>query len=257
MKMRFLLPALFAAKSLFAAPIEEVSELKEILPLIDFSIPETLVVFDIDNTLLQSKRHLGSVAWADHKMEALKKKGLSGDEAQEIINIWWTAVQPHTPVEPVDPNTPQLIKDLQNRGITVLCLTARTPRESAVTLQQLQQVGIELKGEDEPQWLPLNRKALFHRNVLLATPFNKKSEAILAYLSANHLSIRQLIFVDDKRSHVEDIAKAFEEKEIRCIGIRFSGADQQHVRYNPQIGEMQWKHFPEALSDEEAELLTR
>ncbi|NGX60240.1 MAG: hypothetical protein KR126chlam3_01409 [Chlamydiae bacterium] len=254
--MRRLLLSALISQSLLSGAIIEISDMKDMLPLLDFSDPtKTMIVFDIDNTLLQAKQQLGSVAWGEHMTKELIKKRVPHDEAKEITNILWSAVQPYIEIEPVLPNTSWLVKDLQTQGATILCLTARAPHEVAYTHRQLKSIGIDLDGTDKQQEFFLNRKVLFYQNILFSTPFNKKSKTLLCFLEHNQLDVNQIVFIDDKYSHVEEVIRALEKKGITCLGIRFSGADQRVAQYNPKISALQWEAFPKILSDEEAEII--
>lgn len=247
--MRPLLFSFFLFHTLLSGSIVDISDLEEILSHVT---AKTLVVFDIDNTLLQAKLHLGSVAWGDYMIQSLVDKGVSEEGAKEIMNQLWTAVQPSIPIQPVDEKTSEIINRLQDQGVSLICLTARAPHERSYTHKQLHHIGIDFKGEEELKTFDLDREALFHRNVLFATPFNKKSEVLLHFLGQGALDVEQVIFVDDKYAHVEDVTMNLEKKGIRCVGIRFGGADSQHEEFDPQICAIQWEAFPDIVSNEEA-----
>lgn len=232
MKYLFLL---FIPTFLFAE-IREIARLNEILPLLE---SRTLVVFDIDNTLLEASQQLGSVAWADYMVADFERKGISHREAMEIESVLWTAIQPHIAVRPVDPETVQVLNQIHKQKSSILCLTSRTPQELDHTLSQLNSIGIAFTSE----------------NILFCTPHRLKSEALLAFLHQCKLHPDGVIFIDDKYSHVCDVHRGLEEKGIFCMGLRFNGADRQHLEFDPRIAEIQWRAFPHHLPDEVARML--
>lgn len=249
--------------SILISYIVETSQFHDILAHLEYAAPDkTLVVFDIDNTLLEASQHLGSVAWADYLISNMKSKGIDHKKAQEIENVFWMIVHPHIQVQAVDPNTSQVIQEIQNRTITILGLTARTPDEFGYTFKQLRSIGIDLTNQKQlplsDQQILLDARASYQEGVLFSTPYNKKSEVLYAFLENNHIEPECIIFVDDKHHHVVDVQRASEDRGLKFIGIRFSGADKQFINFNPAIAEIQWGVFPTIISDQEAlEMLFR
>ncbi len=215
----------------------------------------TLVITDIDNTLMQSVDHLGSIAWGEHVVSDLIQKGICPDEAQQIENILWRAVHQKIPIRPVDSNTACIVAEIQKRNIPVLGLTARAPRDSEYTRRQLHFLGINLAHitpiTDMRHTLALENEALYEEGIIFATNFNKKSHVLLHFLERHNLKPDLVIFIDDKLHHVTDIQEALTLLGIPCIGIRFSGADDQIKAFHPTITDVQWKAFPEYISDDE------
>lgn len=226
-----------------SADILEMEHLRDIRCHID---PETIVVFDIDNTLLEAEDHLGSVAWGDFIARELESKGISKEEAQEVVSIFWRTVQPHIQVKAVDGEAGQIIHEMQDQKVKVMCLTARMPQELLCTLKQLDAIGVNIQETapvaDSAEMI-FNRKALYSNGILFATPFNKKSEVFISFLKINKLPYKRVIFVDDKQSHVLDLQEALEREGIDCVAIRFAGADNRVKQFDPVAAELQWKNF--------------
>jgi hypothetical protein len=122
--------------SLLFGKIIETESLHDILIHLDQTLPnckQAIVIFDLDNTLIMSSEHLGSVAWGEYLIDKLQSKGVSKKEAFLIQNIIWRAIQPHIKVQVVDPKTNEVISELRKRQISILGLTARFPEESWYT----------------------------------------------------------------------------------------------------------------------------
>lgn len=218
---------------------------------------KVLIVCDIDNTLLRAGQQLGSVAWGDHTMAELVRKGISIQDAEEIEGILWKAVQPFVKVQSVDPETPMILENIQNKGFLIFGLTARCPDEAGYTIKQLISIGIHLeKLKTQFTFESLNneiKKPLYTHGILFGTPYNKKSQILFNFLDENRIYPECMIFIDDKLSHVEDLSMACLERNIPFFGIRFSGADECVKAFNPQIADIQWKLFPTLISDKQAE----
>ncbi len=220
-----------------------------------------LVVFDIDNTLLKSIQHFGSVAWGEYVIKDLEKKGISKREAIEIESIFWKTVQPYIKVQAVDPDTQSIIRAIQEKGIPVICLTARLPEELPNTHRQLQSIGLDFS---KTHLLPgtmhslhLTPDTLYSHGILFATQRYQKSEVLISFLREAGLNPQKILFIDDKRGHVEDVVNTLSDIGIKCIGFRFGGADKDASQFNPLIADVQWRTFPLMLSDEEAYALLK
>ena len=74
----------------------------------------------------------------------------------------------------------------------------------------------------------------------------------LAYLKKLDKMPKQIVMIDDKMSHVKNIAETLEPLGISFIGIRYGGADEKVKAFNPKIAEIQLEHFQKILSDEQA-----
>jgi hypothetical protein len=241
--MLFLMPLLVFGN------IIETNRFADILDHLDVN-KRTLVICDIDNTLLESEQQLGSVAWGDHMIAELKRKGLSEWQAEEIENIYWRLVQPYISVRPVDPHTQDVVRYMQQQGVDVLGLTARAPQEAACTVAQLKAIGVAFKDEATYE-LPVQPPALYHAGILFSTPHHKKSDVLLAFLAKSQIDPAFVIYIDDKISHVQDVVQRLENEKVPCIGIRFSGADARMKEFDAHVAEIQWKAFPDLLSDDE------
>lgn len=223
MKNKLLL--VFAWIATLHGEIRETARIGVILDEVQNCLPEeTLVICDIDNTLLKASQYLGSIEWSDHVKALLEADGMSKKEAARIENILWRNVQPHISVELVDPETTHIIKRLMEKGVFVLGLTARTPEEADYSLEQLHSLDIDLEGPfvRDVQLFRLESNALYKNGVLFSTPLNKKSEVLLAFLKKNKLFPKRVVFIDDKFCHVQDVIHALEKRDISCLGLWFN-----------------------------------
>lgn len=257
MKTKFFFLAFCIFPVLLTAHIIEITRLEEILQHIQPDEEKTtLVVFDIDNTLLKATQQLGSVAWGDDIAKNLENKRISKREAQEVVSVLWRTVQPHIKVQAVDPHTQSIIRKIQSQNIPIMCLTARKPQEAEYTRSQLQSIGIDLSSTRLTpafeQFFHLTSDTLYDEGILFATPLNKKSQVFISFLEKTKINLKRVIFVDDKMEHVKDVKEALNHLKIECIGIRFGGADEDVRQFNPLIAKIQWDEFPRLVSDEEA-----
>lgn len=260
MKIKKLLFVILILPKFLMGEIIETSQFEDVLLHVEQNASKELfIVCDIDNTLLRGSQHLGSVAWGDYMVAQLERKGISKQQAEEIENILWKTVQPYVKVKLVDPKTSEVIQEIQNRKISIVGLTARSPDEVECTTNQLLSLGIDLSFEGRHPFVSTtclsmeDRDALYDKGILFSTPFNKKSSVLFSFFEKYSIFPECIIFIDDKRSHVEDIEKACKELNIHFVGIRFSAGDEHVKNFNPLLADIQWEVFPTIISDEQAE----
>jgi len=238
----------------------ETDRFEDVLSYIEASSGQVLVVSDLDNTLMRAKSQFGSVEWSDHLVRQLEEKGIDSARAQVLENAIWQAIQPHIEVQEVGEHTRETITEIQKRRIPFMGLTGRTPAECDVTRQQLKTIGIDFECSNVPKGsvtFPLKPSAAYERGILFATPFQKKSAVLAAFLDEFGLKPECIIFIDDKMSHVRDVARLAEVRGIRYVGIRLSAQDEAVSQFNPALAAIQWSLFPQPLSDAEAEKILK
>ena len=135
--LALLLPALGAR-----AEVREIKSMSEILPEIR---PTTLLVFDLDNTLVEPAGNIGSDQWYDYIVKALRRDGLDEAAAEAQAGALWTRMLGAVKVKPVEELTPILLREQQKRGLKILALTARGPEDAPATFAQLKAIGRELR----------------------------------------------------------------------------------------------------------------
>lgn len=240
---------LFLFPKILFGEIIETSNFEDVLQKIDQKV---CVIFDLDNTLMMADQQLGCVAWGEHVISQLEGKGILRKKAEIIENILWKAIQPHIKVRVVDKKIPGIIDDLKKQKMMILGLTARSPDEAACTINQLSSIGISFEKQFEEETFFLENETLYKDGILFGTSFNKKSEVLFAFLNKHALTPCSILFVDDKLSHLKDMEKACQSREIVYTGIRFGGADQQFKDFDPKIAAIQWELFPYIISDQKA-----
>jgi FMN phosphatase YigB (HAD superfamily) len=219
---------------------------------------DTLFVFDLDNTLIETAQHLGSDQWFSHKLDFFVKEGLSLDEALNRVVTQLIEVQNRSEMRLVDPAIPDLLYKMQRKNVSMIGLTKREPRMSERTLKQLAPLHIDFsrtaKIKEELVFDELQGTTL-KQGIIFVGPGIEKGPALMAYLKQLNKQPKKIVVIDDKMSHIQNIANVLEPLEITFIGIRYGGADEKVRAFNPKIADLQWEHFQKILSDEQALLL--
>jgi FMN phosphatase YigB (HAD superfamily) len=251
--MKKLFIILWLLPCLVRGQIIESDRIEVILPHVT---EETWVLFDLDNTLIESSLHLGSIQWESHLKKHSLKLGYNEHEIGTILEKFWTFVQHFIPVRLVDPQAPNVLKQLDDSNATVFGLTARAPNEVDYTRRQLDSVNISLCTEPSyPEQFPLlaSEPILYDRGVIYCGD-NTKSEALIAFFNAIGRLPKKVVFIDDKFEHVRDLERTLEQMGINFIGIRFSRADERVQSFDSEVANLQFSQLPQIISDEEAKL---
>lgn len=258
MKWNFLLFTLIA--SLLSAEIIETRRFSDVLTHVT---EDTLVLLDIDDTLLLPKQTLGSDVWFCHRWDQLKKSGLSVEDALEKALAEWEAIRHLTEVKLVEEGSDLVVKELQAKGGVVMCLTTQGLALTTRTIQQLKKLNIDLSesgpSKDECYFLndreKLERKeGVLYRKGILFTAGSKKGKALLGLFSRLGITPKHVLFINDKLSHLKDVEEDLNQAGIAFTGLRYAIGDERVKNFNPQITDIQWLNstFEQILSDEDA-----
>lgn len=212
-----------------------------------------VVVFDIDNTILEPVQTLGSDQWFEFLVK--KYEGQGQDHAKAILSSQqdWNLVQQKTEVRLVETRTAKLIRKLQFRGITVIALTARPDSLSNVTARQLSSLGVHIE-----QYAGYSNPEVVYANGIIFSAGKNKGVILRDFLERLNIQPQRLIFVDDKEKNVSNMDAEFVKTSIVNINYRYSAADTRVHAFSADIAELQWEHFlatGELLTDEEAQEL--
>lgn len=247
----FLLFALFWA-TVLPAEIYETSRMDELYGHLE---PGMLVVFDIDNTLIEPVQELGSNQWFENRIKEYFSHGYSNHNALHTALKEWIAIQHITFVKLVEPGIDEVVKDLQGKGYTVMGLTTRDLTLSDRTAEQLQSVGIDLSKTaptQEEVFFMNERGVLFHKGSLF-TAATHKGEALHKFLEISGYQPSSVMFINDKYSHLIPVEEYCSQSGIPFVGLRYGHTDEKVKNFCKQIADVQFYHFGHILSNESAE----
>lgn len=231
---------LIFATLLARAEIHEIRSMREAEPWIARA---GVVVFDLDNTVLEARQMLGSDQFFTHLLRKAAERGLSGAAATDWALERNALVQPRGPVRAVEEETPALIDRLGRTGRSVFALTARPVAWEQGTLGQLRGLGVVFP--DGVRFLPRGRT---------------KGEELLAALRASGKGANGVVFIDDKLHHVESVERALTDAGYQVWSLRYGAADATVAAFDPAVADFEWDYFlryDTFLSDAAARALLR
>lgn len=253
--MRKLFSLLFIATiSLCFGKIIETKNFSEIYDHID---KNTLIVLDIDDTLLVPTQMLGCDAWFCHRVKLYQELGMDKGSSLETTIAEWEAVRHITQMQLVEPGTEKIIQDLQNQGYMVMGLTTQGLALATRTSQQLadQQINLTLTAPTkEDHYFLVNHHGILFRNGILFTSGRSKAEAMEKLCTAMNLHPKKMIFVNDKKDNLQDLERYALNRGIDFTGLRYGFSDFRKEAFDKKIADYEFcnSSFDYIMSDEEA-----
>lgn len=261
-----LIVAVLGFFSFVNAEIIEIQNISEILPAIE-SV-DTLVLFDMDDTLTDSTISLGTGSWRKYirsNIEEYQQKYGSRWGNIDLHDKLTSIVANKVPVKAVEDQMPQLVASLQSTGIPVFVFTARGKSKwyateidgvDRLTRNQLLYAGFDFARTQVPQKLK-SMGSFYADGVIFSSPL-KKGLFLKKLLQETGYQPKKIVFIDDKRDQVESMEKATQELGIPFVGFWYTRADQEHENFDPFVTTIQLKRLLETgeiLTDEQASRL--
>lgn len=219
----------------------EIRETKMMADAIKAADSKTLLVFDLDNTVIEPTNQLGSDQWyyfLEEKYQKVDK--LNEDEAYQKAMRVWNATQGLIKIKPVEKVTPKLIADAQARGIKTMGLTARTLDIASKSIEQLESIGVKMDRR-APHGKDMDIKskdlAKYTRGVLFVGDRNDKGVLLKEFLTQINYKPLKIVFIDDKEKHVKNVEKAL-AGFAPYIGFRYGAADEKVKSFNEDLKQL-------------------
>lgn len=250
--MKTLFLAFLLISSSAFAKISELASYKDLdLSQID---QNTLVIFDIDNTLLRQDSMIGTHQWGDYIRERGIRRGLTPQAASELQHKSFGDLQPYVHVVPVEAGIPEMLKSLKDRQIPHFALTARGPVLRKTTLRQ-----IRILKHDFSQSFPEQKDlSVLGDHLEAGVIFSgsvSKGELLKRILNNSVKPVKKIIFIDDRKYNLDSVETSLADSGIELVSLRYGGADQFVRDFNPKIADIIYSYYLERfvmISDKEA-----
>jgi hypothetical protein len=243
--------------SSISAAIIEIHNFREVAP---YLTKNTLLILDIDDTLLIPKQMLGSDMWFQSRVEQQKALGLSPVEALEKALNEWEGIRHFTEMQLVEPGIEKIIDDLQKKGHIIMGLTTQPLTSSQITSRQLKDHQIDLTLTAPYQkscYFQNENTAILYAYGVLFSSGTSKGKALFHLLEIIKKKYHRIVFINDKTSHLSDVAQAAQGNKTEFIGLRYAYSDFRKKAFDARIAniQLQTSGFSHILSDKEAEEL--
>lgn len=236
--------------------IIETHTIEDVIHLID---KDAWLIVDLDNTTFEGKQALGHTEWFyDKAYRMMREQDLTLEEATRECYPEWIEIQRVCPVKPVEEAFITALNELQKQGHLVMGLTHRQPSLVDSTLRQLNSIGLNFH-ESAPSKnifsVPSSTPTMYRQGVLFTGEYNKKGEIFVRFLSIIDQKPKKVVFIDDKRSHVEDVNQALQKIGVEYLGIHYKAIELADKVYYPELAEFQHKFLNKIMSNDAAMLL--
>ncbi len=207
----------------------------------DYADPNTLIVFDIDNTLARTGTELGSDEWFCHLVEQKEEQGHDHLSAIYLALPLAYYAQFNLSLQLTDLILPTLFNWLKDQHINIIGLTSRGLFLAERTYEQLNNIGLTFLLDQSTKQefiLPLIHPCLYKYDIIFCSN-NDKGEALLLFFDMTDYHPTSVIFFDDRMHHVIAVDKALTEHNINCLSVRYTGCDGNVHNFDPAKAEAQ------------------
>jgi hypothetical protein len=237
-----------------SATIIETKSFKEVP---SFVTEDTLVLLDIDDTLLIPVQMLGCDEWFKHRLELHLKNGMTFSHALDLALAEWEAIRHITEMEIVEPGSEDIVRDMQKKGVKMLGLTTQGIALSYRTVKQLQSHHINFLDSSpfkEPFYFEEKDQGVLYRKGILFTSGTAKGEALFKLCDHHNFRPKRIVFVNDKDTHLKDVEESAEKRGVEFIGLRYGYSDGRKASFDPHLADIQFKNsgFHGIINDDHA-----
>ncbi len=235
-KFLFLVSFLVQSQSFAINAIVESDDMVEIYKKITENLkshPRTLVVFDIDNTVLAMKTNFGSDQWFNWKAEEVMKKD---PELFDVVLAWQEIAYQLGEMRTTEKEVPLVIKRLQDKRLPVFALTSRSPYYRGPTERELTKNNIDFsrtaigkKGIPYKFIPPGQKREVDYMNGIFMTQGLHKGQ-MLEYIIRRYKltkAFSQIVFIDDSKKNVDRVFESFDKKPIDILSILYTKEDKR------------------------------
>lgn len=189
---------------------------------------KTLLIVDIDNTLVNSQTYYGSVNWEMDLYESLIKEGFSHKKAKTYTQNHWYEAQKSVSLSPIEKGIQTFLKTYLLKN-NLIAITARDRTVMDLTFKSLKNLDFHFSLVDTPLHCSLTTKtpipAYLHYGILFCGDCPKSIALFYLIETLNLLEMpKKIVMVDDTEHNLEDMHKKTQKHGINFIGLHYNGA---------------------------------
>lgn len=224
--------------SFCSAQITHESHMKDVFAHFENADSNTLAVFDVDMVLIQPSDPAFQMPTMKRYKSVIKQ--VMKDVTDETIFL--SLMVMNSPSILIDEQTPQLLADLQQKGVYTMACTAnitgalgKIPHMTEWRIHHLNKLGLNFS-EQFSQQAPLIFSHLpsyrgyypEYKDGILFTNGSKSSKGIvfIEFLKQSGLHPTTIVFVDDREDNLKSVEEALQQFDslIHFKGIHYTGA---------------------------------
>lgn len=200
----------------------EIFEIKYFHEILSYVVPESIVLLDIDNTLLEPQlahNSIGSDQWFTHLIKI-------NSNFEHILNLYCSTIL-STPMQAVENTIPEVLKSIEKQA-TLLGFTMRSIVLAPCTVEQLISNNIIFPKQlpDKGLMIGATFPVMVYHDIIFSQG-KKNGETLFTVLDAYGITARCIVMIDDKRQYLESIERECEKRDIKFIGLRYGYLDDK------------------------------
>lgn len=221
--------------------IFECLSISAILQDLPADLSRVLIVFDVDNTLIKPQGWIGGSGWFEHLLHEKVSAGMAHQEAYSFIVQLCVQLQPYLTWVLVEPETVNIVHQLQRAGASVIAMTGRSAEQAELTHIQLKELGLSF-AESCPSVILVDSWYALHEGVIFSS-FYEKGKVLTDFLSKMGAPITAVICVDDMLRNVQSIERELTKQrpDLSYIGVRYAHLDAHMATFNPAEADAEFK----------------
>lgn len=234
----------------------EIVEIKSFKEIHSHLASDTIIILDIDDTLLVPVQMLGCDEWFQSRKRFHQQAGFNPSQSLEKSLAEWEAVRHLSKMKIVEPDTDEIVRKLQEdyyvMGLTTQGLALATRTQQQLIENQINLIQSAPSRDD--YYLMIDGQGVLFRTGILFTAGAHKGKALFSLFEKLAYKPKCILFINDKRSHLLDIEETAKEQGVAFIGLRYAYSDAYKEAFDAEIAHFQFTHstFTHILSDEEA-----
>lgn len=236
----------------YTSYIHSIRSYNEVAHIVAAADTHTLVIFDVDNTLIVPANKLfwstiekEHAAWIRQMYAAVFKR------AKKSFDFYSDKLREKEKYMLIEPFIADSIKELQQRGVKVIALTALNtgsdgPIESLPVwrFKQLQELGIDFEKANIPDmhFPELPHQPVFYKGILCSTDL-PKGVVLAAFLDRIRWKPSRVIFFDDRMTSLLSVKQALKQRNISFLGYEYKGEQFLVGELDKDIATLQLNHL--------------
>jgi hypothetical protein len=197
--------------------------------------PQTLVVFEIDNTIAEmAGTECASDQWFFACVNLYMNHRFDYWTSVRRVIIDYQKLQERLSLALIEPEFLMVMQQLRNMGVRMIALTSRPVSLLNRTTQQLKEIGIEFLDFGSHAIEGHLKDAYRLQNGIIAAGLlgNNKGEVLFEVLKALDYIPETIVYVDCKELQVKNVVHESSKHGIaKIVGIRYSRLDEKIKRY--------------------------
>ncbi len=206
---------------------QKIDSLKEAF---DHLTDKTLLVVDLDNTLIECSTAFGSYQWAAYLIrKEMADQGKSLSEVLDELVPYWEETQHQVEMQLIEKESPKWIASLKEEGQAIIALTGRSNYLVERTLYELKRNRLAFSSPNFQSSYPFDAlpQVGYQEGVLFVGPKNDKGTLLTHFLSSSDQAYDKVVFIDDQERYLEQCKVAVEKRSLDFVGMHFVALNEK------------------------------